>query len=120
MCGPKGLNREIPRDDYLHPQGFPALFIKGTLQSQNRLLYPVNQYTSHVADESNPSNALHVPAESDFLQSHDYYACCRTNDEHRAAHTSPTSANGYIPIQPATRGTLSIILDNTPIMPVIR
>ena len=31
---------------------------------------------------------------------------------------SPVGATGYIPIQPATKGTLSTILEMTPITPV--
>ena len=33
---------------------------------------------------------------------------------------SPNSATGYMPMQPATRGTLSTMLESTPIIPVTK
>ena len=47
--------------------------------------------TGEIADECDPSELAHVPAEADLLEAHHDDACGRADDEHRAAHAGAVS-----------------------------
>ena len=43
---------------------------------------PVAQDAGQITHEGDPRDFLHVPAEGDFLQSHDHHAGSTSDDEH--------------------------------------
>lgn len=90
---------------------------------------------SEIADEGCPRDVACVPSKADLLQTHRHYAGGAADDQYRSAYARtigqklPEHAvdgkgsrllQGYMPMQPATRGTLSTMLESTPMKPVTR
>lgn len=90
---------------------------------------------SEIADEGCPRDVASVPSKADLLQTHRHYAGGAADDQYRSAHARTVGQKlpehavdgkgsrllqGYMPMQPATRGTLSTMLESTPMKPVTR
>lgn len=103
-----------------------------------------NQHAREIPGQCQQRNFTQVPAEFDLFQSHRHYACGRSDNQQAASHAGAesqqmpedtvlyerlhisriearavVSATGYMPIQAATSGTLSITADSRPVIPAI-
>ena len=102
-----------------------------------------NQHAREIPGQCQQRDFTQVPAEFDLFQSHRHYSCGRSDNQQAAAHAgaesqqvpedtvlykktgsrlearAAVSTTGYIPIQAATSGTLSITADSRPVIPAI-